>query len=71
MLRGAARLGGRRFAAGPFIINVGSLGFPCSWEAALEGELRYSASRFLPEGTRYRTQTVPCALSVGWGLGGL
>jgi hypothetical protein len=41
VLRGAARLGGRRFAAGPFVINVGSLGFPCSWEAALEGELRY------------------------------
>jgi hypothetical protein len=34
-------------------------------------ELRCSAGRFLPEGTRYRTQTEPCALSVGWGLGGL
>jgi hypothetical protein len=49
----------------------GPSGFPCSWEAARLEELRCSASRFLPEGTRYRTQTEPCALFVGWGLRGL
>ena len=36
VLRGAARLGGWRLAAGSFVINVGSLGFPCSWEVARE-----------------------------------
>jgi hypothetical protein len=34
VLRRAARLGGWRLAAGSFVINVGSLGFPYSWEAA-------------------------------------
>ena len=53
---------------GPSSSTWGPSGFPCSWEARLEEQPRYSASRFLPEKTRYRTQTVPWALSVGWGL---
>jgi hypothetical protein len=37
VLRGAARLGGRRFAAGPFVINVGFLGFPLRVGSAAGG----------------------------------